>query len=46
MEKKRTTIYLDEPNLKKLKFLAVENDTTITALIDEAIALLLKKYKK
>jgi len=46
MEKKHVTFRIDPAIIKKLKFLAVEKDKTLTALFLEAIQDLLKKYKK
>ena len=48
MEKKRknynTTLRMDL--IKKLKFLAVEKDTRLNILLEEAMIDLLKKYEK
>jgi len=46
MEKKHVTFRLDQPIIKKLKFLAVEHDRTLTDLLLEAIQDLFKKYEK
>ena len=46
MEKKKVTFNLDTKIIKKLKFLAVEQDKTLTDLFIEAIQLLLQKYEK
>ena len=46
MEKKHVTFRLDQPIIKKLKFLAVERDRTLTDLLLEAIQDLFKKYEK
>lgn len=45
MEKKKLTVNLDAPLIKKLKILAIENDKTTTKLLTEAIQDLFKKYK-
>lgn len=46
MEKKQVTFRLEPAIVKKLKFLAVEQDRSLTDLFLEAIQDLLKKYKK
>jgi len=46
MDKKKVTFNLDARIIKKLKFLAVEHDKTLTDLFSEGIDLLLKKYEK
>ena len=46
MEKKKLTFNLDPQIVKRLKFLAVEHDKTVTGLLLEAIQDLLKKYEK
>lgn len=46
MEKKQVSFRLENQIIKKLKFLAVEHDTSLTALFLEAIKDLLKKYDK
>jgi hypothetical protein len=46
MEKKQVTFRIDQPIIKKLKFLAVEHDSTLTDLLIEAIQDLFKKYEK
>jgi len=46
MEKKHVTFRVEPAIIKKLKFLAVEQDRTLTDLFLEAIRDLLKKYKK
>jgi hypothetical protein len=46
MEKKHVTFRLDRPIIKRLKFLAVEHDRTLTDLLLEAIQDLFKKYEK
>ena len=46
MEKKHVTFRLDQPIIKRLKFLAVEHDRTLTDLLLEAIQDLFKKYEK
>jgi predicted transcriptional regulator len=45
MGKKHVTFRLDQPIIKKLKFLAVEHDRTLTDLLLEAIQDLFKKYE-
>jgi predicted transcriptional regulator len=46
MERKQVTFRIDQPIIKRLKFLAVEQDKTLTDLFLEAIKDLLKKYEK
>ena len=46
MDKKHVTFRIDPAIIKKLKFLAVEEDRTLTDLFLEAIQDLLNKYKK
>lgn len=46
MEKKQVTFRIDPAIIKKLKFLAVEQDRSLTDLFLEAIQDLLKKYLK
>ena len=46
MEKKQVTFRIDPAIIKKLKFLAVERDRSLTDLFLEAIQDLLKKYEK
>ena len=46
MDKKHVTFRIDPAIIKKLKFLAVEEDKTLTDLFLEAIQDLLNKYKK
>jgi hypothetical protein len=46
MEKKQVTFRVDPAIIKKIKFLAVEQDRSLTDLFLEAIQDLLKKYKK
>jgi len=46
MEKKHVTFRIDPAIVKKIKFLAVEQDRTLTDLFLEAIQDLLNKYKK
>jgi hypothetical protein len=46
MEKKQVTFRIEPPIIKKLKFLAVEKDRSLTDLFLEAIQDLLKKYEK
>ena len=45
-EKKPTSLYIDRDNMKKLKLLAIEKETSVTALVDEAINNLLKRHGK
>jgi predicted DNA-binding protein len=45
MEKKQVSFRLTPGIIKKLKFLAVEQDKTLTDLFLEAIQDLLKKYE-
>ncbi len=46
MEKKQISFRIEPKIIKTLKFLAVEQDKTLTDLIYEAIRDLLKKYEK
>jgi NRPS condensation-like uncharacterized protein len=46
MPRKQVAFRIDQDIVKKLKFIAVEQDKTLTDLILEAIKLLLKKYEK
>ena len=46
MDKKQVTFRIDQSLLKKLKFLAVEKDKSLTDLYIEAIQDLLTKYEK
>ena len=46
MEKKQVTFRIDPSIIKEFKFLAVEQDRSLTDLFLEAIQDLLKKYKK
>ena len=46
MEKKHVTFRIDPAIIKKIKFLAVEQDRTLTDLFLEAVQDLLKKYQK
>jgi DNA-binding protein YbaB len=46
MEKKHVTFRIDPAIIKKLKFLAGEEDKTLTDLFLGAIKDLLKKYEK
>ncbi len=46
MDKKHVTFRIDPAIIKKLKFLAVKKDRTLTDLFLEAIQDLLNKYKK
>jgi hypothetical protein len=46
MEKKKVCFNAEPELIKKLKFLAVERDRSLTELYIEAIQLLLKKYEK
>ena len=46
MKRKQFTTTLREDYLKKIKILAIENDKAANDLLEEAIELLLKKFKK
>jgi hypothetical protein len=46
MEKRHVTFRVEPVIIKKLKFLGVEKDRTLTDLFLEAIQDLLKKYEK
>ena len=46
MEKKHVTFRVEHTIIKELKFLAVEQERTLTDLFLEAIRDLLKKYEK
>jgi predicted transcriptional regulator len=46
MEKKQVTFRLDPAIIKRLKFIALERDLTVTDLLLEAIQDLFKKYEK
>ena len=46
MEKKQVSFRIDPGIIKKLKFIAVEHEKTLTDLFLEAIQDLLKKYNK
>ena len=46
MDKKQVSFRIDPQIVKKLKFLAVEHDKSLTDLFLEALQDLLKKYKK
>ena len=46
MEKKQVSFRMDRDTIKKLKFLAVEKERSLTDLYVEAIHDLLKKYQK
>jgi hypothetical protein len=46
MEKKHLSFKIDPDIVKKLKFLSVEHDKTVTDLLSEAIQDLFKKYEK
>ena len=46
MEKKQVTFRINPAIIKEIKFLAVEQDSSLTDLFLEAIQDLLKKYKK
>ena len=46
MDKKQVTFRIDPAIIKQIKFLAVEQDRSLTDLFLEAIQDLLKKYKK
>jgi len=45
MDKKQVTFRIEPETIKRLKFLAVEHDKTLTDLFFEAIQDLLEKYK-
>ena len=46
MDKKQVTFRIEPETIKRLKFLAVEHDKTLTDLFLEAIQDLLEKYNK
>ena len=46
MDKKPVTFRIDPKIIKKLKYLALDHDKTLTDLFLEAIQDLLKKYEK
>ena len=46
MEKKQVSFRIDPKIIKKLKFLALEHDKSLTDLFLEAIQDVLKKYDK
>jgi predicted transcriptional regulator len=46
MDKKQVSFRIEPSIIKKLKYLAVEQDRSLTGLFLEAIADLLKKYNK
>ena len=46
MDKKQVSFRIEPSIIKKLKYLAVEQDRSLTELFLEAIADLLKKYNK
>jgi len=46
MEKKSVTFRIDPKIIKRLKYLALDQDKTLTNLFLEAIRDLLKKYEK
>jgi predicted transcriptional regulator len=46
MEKKQVTFRIDPVIIKKLKFLAVDQERSLTDIFLEAIQDLLKKYEK
>ena len=46
MEKRQVSFRIDTKIIKKLKYLAVDQDKTLTDLFLEAIQDLLKKYEK
>ena len=46
MDKKQVSFRINPAIIKRLKFLAVENDKSLTDLFLEAIQDLLKKYEK
>lgn len=45
MDKKQVSFRIEHPILKKLKFLAVEQDRSLTDLFTEALHDLLNKYE-
>ena len=46
MTKHNTHLFLDKDTVRKAKFYAIENDRTLTDVVDEAIALFLKDKLK
>jgi len=46
MNKKAVTFRINPNIIKKLKFIALEHDRTLTDLLYEGIEYLLKKYEK
>jgi len=46
MDKKLVNFRLDPDTIKKVKILAIEQDTNLTELLTEAVHDLLKKYGK
>ena len=46
MEKKQVTFRIDPAIIKKIKFLGVEQDRSLTDIFLEALKDLLKKYEK
>ena len=46
MNKKAVTFRINPTIIKKLKFVALENDRTLTDILLEGIEYLLKKYEK
>jgi len=46
MEKKAVTFRLDPSLIKRLKYIALDQDRTLTDLLLEGIDYLLKKYEK
>jgi hypothetical protein len=46
MDKKQVTFRIEPAIIKKMKFLAVDQDRTLTDIFLEAIQDLLKKYEK
>jgi len=46
MEKKQVSFRIESATIKRLKYIALENDKSLTDLFMEAIEDLLKKYEK
>jgi len=46
MEKKQVSFRIEGATIKRLKYVALENDKSLTDLFMEAILDLLKKYEK
>lgn len=43
-DKRRTTLWIDSSKWRTLKLLAMDHGTSMTALVDQGIDLILKKY--